>query len=189
VYVNTDSEKLFQELVSYSHVIPIRRSAQHIEWERRANDFGSPAMDMVREYCEQYLNDNEYFAIVHVTSPVLKSITLEKAFMVFDKERCHSVHSVKKIQDFIMSNARNTVTPKNFTFNLVSRTQDLDPLYQSLGAFFVVNSAKLKNSNYQRLLPNSILYPISAVEAIEIDQEDDLELARLVANSIKGELK
>ena len=187
LYVNTDSEGLYKELKSYAHVTPIKRSRKHIEWEKRAKDLGSPAMDMVKEYCEKYLNVAEDFAVVHVTSPFLKTATLKNAFALFEENDCHSVHSVRKIQDFVLSEKDGVLSPENFTFNHISRTQDLDPMYQSLGAFFVLNSTKLDEANYQRLLPTSILYPVSAIESIEIDQEEDFNFAKIVARSTLGE--
>lgn len=144
-------------------------------------------MDMVKEYCEKYLNEAEDFAVVHVTSPFLKTATLKNAFALFEENDCHSVHSVRKIQDFVLSEKDEVLSPENFTFNHISRTQDLDPMYQSLGAFFVLNSTKLDEANYQRLLSTSILYPVSAIVSIEIDQEEDFNFAKIVARSTLGE--
>lgn len=189
LYVNTDSKNLYNELKSYAHVTPIIRSKKHVDWEKHAKDLGSPAMDMVKEYCEKYLDVDEDFAVVHVTSPFLRSTTLKSAFTLFEETDCHSVHSVKKIQDFMLSQKDGVVTPENFKFAHISRTQDLDPLYQSLGAFFILNSTKLHDTNYQRLMSNSILYPISEIEAIEIDEEDDFNFAKIVAHSLIGESK
>lgn len=186
VYVNTDSTDLYEELKKYSNVTPIRRSSKHIEWEENAKEFGSPVMDMVKEFIESHARSNEDFAVVHVTSPFLKAETLNLAFELFERKNCHSVHSVKKIQDFIMGTKHGVISPSNFTFSHISRTQDLDPIYQSIGAFFILNTVSLKRRNFQRLTSDSILYPIPSIEAIEIDDEEDFALAEVVARSLEG---
>jgi CMP-N-acetylneuraminic acid synthetase len=186
VYINTDSDELYHELERFEHVVPIRRSEQHIEWEKNAEHRGSPVMDMVREFCEDYLQESEDFALVHVTSPFLKAQTLEAAFKLYEQSDFHSLHSVKKIQDCVMSQNVNDLQPMNFTFNRIARTQDLEPIYQSLGAFFILNSNKLRRESYNRLNQNSKVIPVSALEALEIDNADELELVRLVALSIVG---
>jgi CMP-N-acetylneuraminic acid synthetase len=185
VYVNTDSEELIEELASYSHITPICRSQKHIDWELRAADIGSPVMDMVKEFCEVFLADDEIFALVHITSPFLKSVTLAAAFDKYEQLSCHSIHSVKKIQDFTMSEDQGGIEPMNFSFDRVSRTQDLKPYFQSLGAFFVLNSKKLNQENYRRLTADSVLFPLSSLEAVEVDTPEEFEFAKLIASALE----
>ncbi len=186
IYVNTDSDSLYNELKEFSHVIPVRRSEKHIEWEDNAIQLGSPVMDMVKEFCEGYLSESEDFALVHVTSPFLKAETLETAFKLYENSESHSLHSVKSIQDALMYEREGKVDPYNFTFDRVSRTQDLEPIYQSLGAFFIMNNVKLQEEKYKRLDNSTILFPLSPLESVEIDNEDDYLLAKLIAKSLKG---
>lgn len=185
IYVNTDSEELIDELASYSHITPIRRSQKHIDWELQAAEIGSPVMDMVKEFCEEFLTNDEAFALVHITSPFLKSVTLTAAFDKYEKLDCHSVHSVKKIQDFMMGEDQVGIEPMNFSFDRVSRTQDLKPYFQSLGAFFVLNSKKLNQENYRRLTADSVLFPVSSLEAVEVDTPEELEFAKLIASALE----
>lgn len=184
LYINTDSESLYNELEESSNATAIKRSQKHIDWELRAGELGSPVMDMVKEFCESHLDSDEDFALVHVTSPFLKSETLASAFELFNNRLNHSVHSVKSIQDFMMCDSENGLMPMNFSFDRVSRTQDLSPVYQSLGAFFVLNSKNLSENNYQRLTSTSIAMPISNLESVEIDTVDDFAFANILAKSI-----
>lgn len=184
LYVNTDSESLYNELKKSSQITVIKRSEKHVEWETKASELGSPVMDMVREFCETYLSNDEDFALVHVTSPFLKSETLKSAFNLFDNRVNHSVHSVKSIQDFLMCDSEGGLVPMNFSFDRVSRTQDLAPVYQSLGAFFIMNSKNLLDNSYQRLLSTSIPMPVTQLESVEIDTLDDFVFATVAAKSI-----
>lgn len=185
IYVNTDSDSLYDELKQFSHVIPIRRSEKHIEWEENAVQLGSPVMDMVKDFCEGYLSKNENFSLIHVTSPFLRADTLEKAFKQYENSDGHSLHSVKSIQDALMYKREGKVDPYNFTFERVSRTQDLEAIYQSLGAFFIMNNKKLQDKNYKRLDNSTILFPLTPLESVEIDNEDDYVLAKLIAKALK----
>jgi len=187
VYVNTDSEKLLEELKGRPNTTPIRRSEKHIEWELEAAALGSPVMDMTKEFCERYLGEDEDFALVHVTSPFIKAQTLTEAFEEFDRTESHSLHSVKHIQDALMCSRNGQVVPSNFSFEKVSRTQDLEPVYQSLGAFFIMNSSNLNRELYRRLSSSSKLKTLSPLESIEIDTEEDYGLANLIATAIQGE--
>lgn len=184
LYINTDSISLEEQLGSFSNVTCIRRSQRHIDWELNAGALGSPVMDMVRQFCDESLGVDEDFALVHVTSPFLKADTLKRAYSSFDSSVHHSAHSVKHIQDALMRIEQGAVVPTNFTFDNVQRTQDLAPVYQSLGAFFIMNSRTLLESNLQRLSGDSILIPLSPVESIEIDTEEDFDFADLIAHSM-----
>lgn len=185
IYVNTDSDSLYKELKGFSHVVPVKRSERHIDWENNASQLGSPVMDMVKEFCEDYLSESEDFALVHVTSPFLKAVTLENAFKLYENSKGYSLHSVKSIQDALMYKREGKVSPYNFTFDRVSRTQDLEPIYQSLGAFFILNNTKLQNGHFNRLDNSTILFPLSPLESVEIDNSDDFLLATLVAKALK----
>jgi CMP-N-acetylneuraminic acid synthetase len=184
VYINTDSDELIDELSKFDHVTPIKRASTHIEWEERSSEIGSPVMDMVKEFCESYLGASENFALVHVTSPFLKAETLSVAFDGFQPEINHSLHSVRKIQDFLMEVSGDELSPLNFSFDHVCRTQDLAPIYQSLGAFFIMNSSTLRAKNYQRLAFSSLAIPLSLIECVEIDTQDDFSFAQLLSSKI-----
>lgn len=184
VYINTDSDELIADLSGFDHVTSIKRASKHIEWEERSSEIGSPVMDMVKDFCESYLEDSDSFALVHVTSPFLKAETLNASFDGFQPEINHSLHSVKKVQDFLMEMSDDELSPLNFSFDHVCRTQDLSPVYQSLGAFFIMNSSTLRAKNYQRLAYSSLPVPLSLVESVEIDTEDDFSFAQLLSNTI-----
>ncbi len=184
VYINTDSDDLIGILSKFDHVTPIKRASSHIEWEERSSEIGSPVMDMVKGFCESYLGDSESFALVHVTSPFLKAGTLNVAFDGFQPKINHSLHSVRKVQDFLMEVSGDGLNPLNFSFDHVSRTQDLAPVYQSLGAFFIMNSSTLRTKKYQRLASSSLPVPLSLIESVEIDTPDDFSFAQLLSSNI-----
>ena len=67
--------------------------------------------------------------------------------------------------------------------NVVQRTQDLEPVFMSLGAFFI-SRAKDVIKTGRRLPGNCYNYQLNALESIEIDDLDQLNLTRIIARGL-----
>ena len=94
-----------------------------------------------------------------------------------------SVQSVKRIQDFVFKMEDEKMIPVNYDPFKVQRTQDILPVYMSLGAFFI--STKQKILEEGKRLPGKVFnYELDSVSSIEIDYPDDLQLARYVASNM-----
>ncbi len=66
----------------------------------------------------------------------------------------------------------------NFDSNVVSKTQDLEPVVMGNGAFFIFTKKEfMKNKN--RTSNNNCFYPITFPESIEIDTLEDFRLAEM----------
>jgi CMP-N-acetylneuraminic acid synthetase len=73
--------------------------------------------------------------------------------------------------------------PLNFDSGYVSRTQDLKPVFVSNGAFFIVTK-KSFSAERRRIVPPVKFFELTAIEALEIDYEDDFILANLVSKAL-----
>ena len=94
-----------------------------------------------------------------------------------------SVQSVKRIQDFTFMLEDEKVIPINYDPSRVQRTQDIPPVFMSLGAFFISTKAKILEE--KKRLPGKVFnYELDSVSSIEIDYPDDLQLTRYVADSV-----
>tara|TARA_Y100000739_G_scaffold228802_1_gene241531 strand:+ start:2290 stop:2976 length:687 start_codon:yes stop_codon:yes gene_type:complete len=183
IYINTDSKILLNEILKNPNMIGIERSKEHIEWEEKSHNSGSPVESMFKDFCENYTdNKNEKVCLFHVTSPFVSLETIKKASCFLDKG-FDSVQSVKKIKDFLFFLEDYDVLPINYDPKLVQRTQDLKPVYMSLGAFFI-SRAKDVIKTGRRLPGKCFNYELNSLEAIEIDNYDQLDLARLIAENI-----
>jgi CMP-N-acetylneuraminic acid synthetase len=60
---------------------------------------------------------------------------------------------------------------------VAARSQDLPPLYCPSGALWIANTSALK-TNKTFYAPNHIFYPLSWISAMDIDDKDDLEMAK-----------
>ena len=186
LYINTDCAELLVESGIPHHVQLIERDQIHIDWEEDPNEEKSPVLEMVRSFINQFVDDEgEVVVLTHVTSPFLKKETVLKAVKLLE-EGWGSVHSVEVIQDFVwMASDGRVPSPVNFDPTFVQRTQDLSQLLVSKGAFFVFRARDFLVSG-TRLVEPILHFPLSRIEAIDLDTPDDLALARAVARGLVG---
>jgi CMP-N-acetylneuraminic acid synthetase len=69
---------------------------------------------------------------------------------------------------------------------VVQRTQDLDPIIFSNGAFFIFTK-KVFLQYQNRLGKNNYFYNLSILESIEIDTEEQLELCKIIMKGLNFE--
>jgi N-acylneuraminate cytidylyltransferase len=183
LYVNTDSDKVLNQVSLMNKVYGISRSEKHIEWEKNSDKIGSPVEDMLIEFCENSsISPSEIICLFHVTSPFNDLLTIERASKYLS-QGYDSVQSVKRIQDFVFTTEDEKIIPVNYNPSRVQRTQDIPPVFMSLGAFFISTKSKILEER-KRLPGRTFNYELDSVGSIEIDYPSDLQLARHVANSM-----
>jgi N-acylneuraminate cytidylyltransferase len=137
---------------------------------------------MIKNFLKNYVkDDNEVIVTTHVTSPFLKLDTILKAIKklnFFD-----SVHSVTKDYNFAwLEDKKKKFIPINFDPKVVTKTQNLNPLVQSNGAFFIFKKKTFLKYN-NRIGKKPFFYEINFPESVEIDTIDDLNLAKKICKS------
>lgn len=194
LYIDTDSDQvLHSQFVRQPHVTAYARSQEHVDWEKQSSNRGSPVESMFNDFIDNFAQDpDEPLVLHHVTSPFLKPSTLLEASRLLTSE-FRSVHSVKAIRDFcFFPTEHSLVDPKSATINwqplnfapeLVQRTQDLRPVFASLGAFFITTKNHWQATR-RRLVPPVKFFELSLIESIEIDYPEDLEIVRRLAHEI-----
>jgi CMP-N-acetylneuraminic acid synthetase len=176
VFIDTDSNRVINDCASLSYVTAYRRDKKFIDIENDPKNKISPALLMVDNFLNLYVTDeNEPIVVTHVTSPFLKKETINKAVSYLDNY--NFVHSIHSIQDFAWIS--NNFNPLNFDPNIVQRTQDVEKIHFSSGAFFIFTKKTFKKYN-TRLGPNTFYFNLNHLEAIEIDTDEDLEFARTI---------
>ncbi len=182
VTVNTDSQKFINQLRSsqLKSIKVINRLQKHIDWENDENLGSSPVEDMLFEFCET-IDRSEIVVLTHVTSPFLKKETIFDAVdMLQNDHKSKSIHSVHQVQDFVWLKRANEVSPVNFFTDRIQRTQDLSPILISKGAFFIARAGDILDQR-NRLPEPLLFFPLDHVQAVEIDNFEDLKFARLLS--------
>ena len=184
VFVNTDCVDLLkaQGADSIKNLHLIERSQFHVDWEESKSG-SSPVLDMVKTFIEDYVPDHdETIVLTHVTSPFLRLPTVLQAAKKLD-DGYKSIHSVARIQDFCWLSKDDATIPINFTPEYVQKTQDLQPVLASKGAFFIFKAGDFLEYG-SRIIDPCLFYELSPLESIEIDFPADLEFARQLSSTV-----
>ena len=83
-----------------------------------------------------------------------------------------SAFSAKRIQTFAWYQGK----PINYDINDVPRTQDMEPIWVETSAFFMFRKDIFTIYN-RRIGFNPFIQEVSGMEAIDIDEKEDYELA------------
>ena len=181
VFIDTDSATIINKCnKSFPWIKVYKRQEKFILQENQKKS--SPTLSMIKNFLKNYVkDDNEVIVTTHVTSPFLKLNTILKAIKklkFFD-----SVHSVTKDYNFAwLEDKKKKFIPINFDPKVVTKTQNLNPLVQSNGAFFIFKKKTFLKYN-NRIGKNPFFYEINFPESVEIDTIDDLNLAKKICKS------
>ncbi len=180
VYVDTDSSLILKECEDLDWVTAYPRKKEYIDYEKNNKSRLSPVLMMINNFLETYVNDeNEAIITPHVTSPFLKLETIKDALEKLN-QGYDSIQSVTEHQEFSYYQGK----PINFTKNVVQKTQDLEPIVMSNGAFFGFTKKTFKKNN-NRVGKKPYFYVLPPIEDIEIDNNNDLKLAKLIYKAWK----
>tara|TARA_R110000796_G_scaffold109969_3_gene221423 strand:+ start:1701 stop:2351 length:651 start_codon:yes stop_codon:yes gene_type:complete len=173
VYIDTDSDKIFNECNTLSKVTCYKRDTKHIKLENNIEFAVSPVLLMIENFLNKYVQDeNEVIITPHVTSPYITLKTMLEASKKLSKY--NTVCACTEHKEFTYFKGE----PVNFDSNVVSKTQDLEPVVMGNGAFFIFTKKEfMKNKN--RTSENNYFYPITFPESIEIDTLNDFRLAEM----------
>lgn len=182
IYVDTDSEQILEDCAKSEDL-------QHVNaYERWQEHKGqNPGTAMIRRFVNEHVADGEFFYVVHVTSPFLKTSSLKEAWTYLQGSIFDSVCSVTEHHEFMFretgKDADFGYVPINFAPSTCPRTQDLEPLFSLNHAFYLLNKETfLKHGN--KIGDHPLFYPLEYPENIDIDTEADLLLARHYFESI-----
>ena len=178
VFVDTDSKIILNKCKKYfPWVTAYARDKKFIRLENSKNV--SPTLGMIRNFLIKYSkNDNDVIVTTHVTSPFLKIKTIKDAAKKL--KNYDSVAAITKDYNFAwLENKKKKFIPINFDPKIITKTQNLNPIIQSNGAFFIFKKKTFMKYN-NRIGKKPFYYEINYPEALEIDTYDDLYLARKI---------
>ena len=174
VYIDTDSGPLHQSL-EHSPVTCYMRDKKFIDLETDSDYKVSPVLLMIDNFLDKYVDDeNEIIVTPHVTSPFVKLSTILNASKFLSKGY-DTIQACTLHKEFTYFDGK----PVNFDDGVVQKTQDLKPVMMGNGAFFIFTKKTFKENN-NRTGKNPYFYPLSIPESIEIDNEEDWNLAEKV---------
>ena len=178
VFIDTDSKKIIKDCKKmFPWVTAYSRDKKFIKLENNKN--ASPTLLMIKNFLSKYVkNPEEIIITTHVTSPFVKLKTFRSA--VKKLKNHDSVAAVTKDYNFAwLENKKKKLIPVNFNPKIITKTQNLNPIIQSNGAFFIFKKKTFTKYN-NRIGKKPYYFEINFPESIEIDVKEDLRLARLL---------
>jgi len=183
IYIDTDSERIFEEYNSsrWPNIVVYMRHQEHIDIECTGDI--SPAPLMIKRFLDEHVkDDNEAVVTSHITSPFLDDATVFLALKEMNCKNYDSVSSVEDVKEFCVYGKAGDEKPINFDNKKIIKTQSLEPVKVLNGAFFIIKKKIFLNNGYRRISDNHHYFAISKLEAVDIDTDFDLRVARSLAD-------
>jgi len=178
IWINTDSDEIMDMYAK-------RRVKQYPRPLALRGDYTS--MNNIIEDWMMRIKPYDIYMQTHITNPFLSKQTIEKGIDMFlqqDKPTKQSVMGVTEHKERMYYNKQ----PVNFDYNNLIRTQDLIPVYEDNSCLYVFNK-EIFNRNRNRVSEDPIHLPVPFPENIDIDTEDDMLIANIVAEGIFNEVE
>lgn len=130
------------------------------------------------EIIEYFLRDvdADIYVLTHVTQPFTRQESIENALNKVLYEGYDSAFSCVKLQDYCWYKGM----PLNYNMQDIVTTQNLEPVYMETGAFFIFRREVFEKL-HQRIGKNPYMQVINQFEAVDIDEAEDFEFAKVVA--------
>ena len=169
VYVATDCEKIAKVVnqFQFSKVKVYRRN------DHNASDEATTESVML-EFLNAYkFDDDDIFVLAQATSPLTQNHDFDNAIEQFEKENVDSLLTCVRQKMFIW---KDDYQPFNYDYRNRPRRQDFNGVLIENGAFYISTIGRINRSK-NRLSGNISIYEMAEYNNIEIDEEDDWNIA------------
>ena len=126
--------------------------------------------DIYRSFINEV--DADVYVLAHTTSPFIKVSSIENALSHILSGENDSAFSAERIQTFAWYQGK----PINYDLNDVPRTQDLEAIWVETSAFFMFKKEIFTVHN-RRIGFRPFIQEVSGIEAVDIDEQKDYDLA------------
>lgn len=135
----------------------------------------------MNEVLSAFANDvfADIYVMTHTTAPFISAESIEKGIDAVLSGMNDSAFAAKKLQDFLWKNG----TPFNYSLENIPRTQDLEPLYQETSGFYIYERHVITELG-RRIGQSPFIVEVNEIEAVDIDEKEDFEIADAVYNHI-----
>lgn len=166
VYVYCSSD----EITKY-----IPKTIRYIKRSKKLDSSSTKINEILYEFAQNINSD--IYVLCHATSPFIKSESIQLGLKSVLSGKYDSAFAVSKIQDFMWKNKR----PMNYSLENIPRTQDLEDIYIETSGFYIFDRNTILNKR-RRIGENPNLVEVSKIEAIDIDEKEDFDIANAIYN-------
>jgi CMP-N-acetylneuraminic acid synthetase len=173
IVIDTDSDFIIDDCADHFPLVRVLLRPENLRDGNIAmNDVLLNTLDQV---------DANIVLQTHSTNPFLKADTVSAALKLFKKpgNEFDSVFSVTRLQARLWD---ADTRPVNHDPSVLLRTQDLAPLFIENSCFFIFTPQLLRERR-NRIGSHPLMFEMAALEAVDIDIEEDFALAVAIAES------
>ncbi len=174
IVINTDA----REILGEKGLIDAKRIQIRDRSANLCGDFVS--MNRILEDDIKHVPADRYL-MTHTTNPLLKTSTIRRALRAFQQAReigtTDSLFAVNRIQTRFY---REDGTAVNHDPKSLVRTQDLEPWYEENSTLYIFTAESFAKTN-ARIGERPILFETPKLESIDIDGQEDWDLAKALA--------
>lgn len=123
--------------------------------------------------------DADIYVLAHATSPFTQSATLDRALQAVISGKHDSAFSAKRLQTFAWYEGK----PLNYQLTDIPRTQDIEPIFIETSGFYIFRKEVMTKFD-KRIGCTPFIAETSDLEAIDIDEPSDYEIARRLIGDI-----
>jgi CMP-N-acetylneuraminic acid synthetase len=117
----------------------------------------------------------DFYVLAHATAPFIECASIEDGLKKVISGKYDSAFSTLMIQDFLWKDGKSY----NYRLDSIPRTQDLEPLFIETTGLYIYPRHLILNDNV-RIGSSPYLIPVSKIEAIDINQPEDFNIANAI---------
>lgn len=176
ILINTDSNLIKNDALKNFNKVKIIDRPKEIQ-----GDFIS-MNDIIAYDINHY--EGEHFIQTHSTNPLLTIETLDKAIKLYfnNLDKYDSVFSVTRLQTRLYWKDGKAI---NHNPDELLRTQDLQPIFEENSNFYIFSKSSFINANNRRIGLKPLMFEMDKLEAIDINEQIDFELAEILYTKMK----
>ena len=170
IVIDTDSPVIMEDARRHFPNVRILERPEHL----RAGTV--PMNDVLLNAISQV--EADFYLQTHSTNPLLRSESIEGAIRLFldNYPLYDSLFGVTRLQTRLWDSLARAV---NHNPAILLRTQDLPPIYEENSNLYIFSQAVLE-AQHNRIGVRPLMYEIDAIEARDIDEELDFQIAEFL---------
>lgn len=173
IYIDTDDDDIASSAAGLESVVVVRRRPELVGDEVSVNL-------LIKSFLESH--DAEHVIQTHATNPLLRPETIDAAIDRYTTDP--SISSLFAATRYQARFYRADMTPVNHNPEELLPTQMLSPLFMENSNFYIFSREGFLE-NDRRITDRTAMYDVDPMEAVDIDEERDFEMAVVMARVLE----
>lgn len=121
------------------------------------------------------------YVLAHATSPFVRPRSIQRGVDALRSGEHDSAFAAQRVQTFAWFRGE----PLNYSLDDVPRTQDIEPVWVETSAFYAFRREVFEHGG-RRIGDSPLIVEIDGMEAVDVDEPTDYELARRMIGDNNG---